>query len=79
ITELLVNITRHNLMPKHEILTAEEKKEFMKKYSVVDRQIPRMLETDAIARYYGIEKGRVIKVTYDGEHTGHFVNYRCVM
>ncbi|XP_020099833.1 DNA-directed RNA polymerase V subunit 5A-like isoform X3 [Ananas comosus] len=79
ITDLLVNITKHFLIPKHEVLTQEEKNELLKKYSVEDKQLPRMLETDAIARYYGLEKGTVMKVTYDGELTGSHVTYRCIM
>lgn len=41
-------------------------------------QLPRMLRTDAIARYYGLEKGQVVKVTYDGDMTRSHVTYRCV-
>ncbi|KAJ1256325.1 hypothetical protein BS78_K047100 [Paspalum vaginatum] len=78
ITELLVNITDHALMPKHEVLTAEEKAKFLKEYNVVDSQLPRMLEDDAIARYYGLGKGTVIKITYDSEITRNHVTYRCI-
>ncbi|XP_072974997.1 DNA-directed RNA polymerase V subunit 5A-like [Typha angustifolia] len=79
ITDLLVNITKHVLMPRHDVLTTEEKDNLLKKYSVEDKQLPRMLETDAIARYYGLEKGTVVKVSYDGELTGSHVTYRCVL
>lgn len=41
-------------------------------------QLPRLLRTDAIARYYGLEKGQVVKVTYDGDMTRSHVTYRCV-
>lgn len=78
ITELLVNITKHVLKPKHEVLTAEEKAKLLKEYNVEDSQLPRMLETDAVARYYGLGKGTVVKVTYDNELTGNHVTYRCI-
>ncbi|WVZ88067.1 hypothetical protein U9M48_034620 [Paspalum notatum var. saurae] len=78
ITELLVNITEHALMSKHEVLTAEEKAKFLKEYNVMDSQLPRMLEDDAIARYYGLGKGTVIKITYDSEPTRNHVTYRCI-
>ncbi|RRT84199.1 hypothetical protein B296_00000360 [Ensete ventricosum] len=42
-------------------------------------QLPRMLESDAVARYYGFEKGQVVKVTYNGELTGHHETYRCIV
>ena len=41
-------------------------------------QLPRMLQKDAIARYFAPEKGQVVKVTYGGEITQSHVTYRCV-
>ncbi|XP_074564862.1 DNA-directed RNA polymerase V subunit 5A [Curcuma longa] len=79
ITELLVNITKHVLMPKHEFLTTDEKQDLLKKYNVGESQFPRMLETDPVSRYYGLKKGQIVKVTYEGELTGSHVTYRCVM
>ncbi|CAM0874354.1 unnamed protein product [Alopecurus aequalis] len=78
ITELLVNMTNHVLKPKHQVLTAEEKAKLLKEYNVVDSQLPRMLETDAIARYYGLSKGTVVKFTYDSELTADHESYRCI-
>ncbi|KAI3764252.1 hypothetical protein L2E82_14258 [Cichorium intybus] len=79
ITELFVNITTHVASPKYEILTSEEKEQMLKKYELADKQIPYMREDDAIARYYGLEKKQVVKITYNSKITGSFVNYRCVI
>ncbi|PKU82638.1 DNA-directed RNA polymerase V subunit 5A [Dendrobium catenatum] len=79
ITELLINISKHSLMPKHEILKDEEKQNLLQKYNVQDHQLPRMLEKDAVARYFGLEKGTVVKVTYDREITGSHETYRCIV
>ncbi|KAK4412881.1 DNA-directed RNA polymerase V subunitA [Sesamum alatum] len=76
ITDLLVNITRHALKPKHQVLTDKDKEDLLKKYSITEKQLPRMSEKDAIARYYGLEKGQVVKVTYSGELTQLHVTYR---
>ncbi|KAG2687299.1 hypothetical protein I3843_09G045800 [Carya illinoinensis] len=79
ITDLLVNITKHVLKPKHRILTDQEKRRLLKKYNIEEKQLPRMLRKDAIARYYGLEKGQVVKVSYGGgEITESHVTYRCV-
>ncbi|KAL6337380.1 hypothetical protein AAG906_036694 [Vitis piasezkii] len=75
ITDLLVNITKHVLKPKHRVLTDQEKNKLLKKYSLNEKQLPRMLQQDAIARYYGLEKGQVVKVIYNGEITGSHVTY----
>ncbi|KAK4411124.1 DNA-directed RNA polymerase V subunitC [Sesamum angolense] len=79
ITGLLFNITKHFLATKHEILTPEDKETLLKKHSIEDKQLPRMLENDAIAKYYGLEKGQVVKVTHSSGVAGLVVTYRCVM
>ncbi|WMV11860.1 hypothetical protein MTR67_005250 [Solanum verrucosum] len=78
ITDLLVNITKHVLKPKHELLTNTEKEQLLKKYNLEEKQLPRMSQKDAIARYYGLEKGQVVKVTYSNEIIETHVTYRCV-
>ncbi|XP_076929602.1 DNA-directed RNA polymerase V subunit 5C-like [Bidens hawaiensis] len=78
ITELFVNITKHVTMPKHETLTAQEKEQLLVKFKIDENQIPHMLESDAIARYYGLEKKQVVKISYNSKMTGSFVTYRCV-
>ncbi|KMT17079.1 hypothetical protein BVRB_2g041340 [Beta vulgaris subsp. vulgaris] len=81
ITELMVNITKHYLSPKYEKLTVQEKERLLQKYQVNDLQMPHMKENDAIARYYGFEKGQVLKVSYTnlGGLAGSMVTYRCIV
>ncbi|KAK1386761.1 hypothetical protein POM88_014939 [Heracleum sosnowskyi] len=79
ITDLVVNITKHKMLPKHETLSAEEQQSLLNKLDVQPDQIPRMLVTDPIVKYYRLEKGQILKVTYDGPSTGAIVTYRCVM
>lgn len=77
--DLLVNITKHVQQPKYEVLTADEKRALLMKYTLDEKQLPCMLKTDAISRYYGLEKGQVIKVTHRGELVESLVTYRCVV
>ncbi|KAI3682347.1 hypothetical protein L1987_82275 [Smallanthus sonchifolius] len=78
ITDLLVNITKHVLKPKHRVITDVEKEKLLKKFNLDEKQLPRMSQKDAIAQYYGLQKGQVIEVTYNGEITGLHVTYRCI-
>ncbi|KDP40514.1 hypothetical protein JCGZ_24513 [Jatropha curcas] len=78
ITDLLMNITKHVIVPRHEILTIQQKEQLLNKYKAEDKQLPRMLETDAIARYYRLEKGQVVKITYSGGLVDSLDTYRCV-
>ncbi|CAH2063886.1 unnamed protein product [Thlaspi arvense] len=78
ITDLLVNVTDHVLKPRHRILNDEEKAALLKKFSIEEKQLPRISKKDAVVRYYGLEKGQVVKVSYRGELTESHVAYRCV-
>ncbi|KAM0993542.1 hypothetical protein EV1_009241 [Malus domestica] len=78
ITDLLVNITKHVLKPKHQVLTDKEKGKLLKKYNVEEKQLPRLSRKDAISRYHGLEKGQVVKVTCTGDITESHVTYRCI-
>ena len=40
--ELLVNITKHELVPQHYIISDSEKTELLKKYRVRDSQLPKI-------------------------------------
>ncbi|XP_010525487.1 PREDICTED: DNA-directed RNA polymerase V subunit 5A [Tarenaya hassleriana] len=78
ITDLLVNVTGHVLKPNHRVLTDKEKEALLKRFCIDEKQLPRISKKDAIVRYYGLEKGQVVKVTYSGELAQSHVTYRCV-
>lgn len=52
--DLQVNITQHNMVPKHSVLNFQEKAELLDKYSVKENQLPKIQQADPIAKYFGV-------------------------
>ena len=66
--EVQYNITKHYLVPKHELYCekgSSNAKKFKEQYS---DKFPIILKTDPVCRFYGFNKGDIIKVTRKDGH-----------
>eukprot|EP00795_Rhopilema_esculentum_P004617 gene4617-20890_t len=66
-TELLVNITEHELVPEHVVMTPEEKAELLARYKLKEHQLPRIQQGDPVARYFGLKRGQILLSTQPDE------------
>ncbi|KAI5954674.1 RPB5 [Candida jiufengensis] len=74
--DLIVNITHHELVPKHIKLSKIEKKELLERYRLKESQLPRIQREDPVARYLGLKRGEIVKIIRRSETSGRYASYR---
>lgn len=74
-----IDITKHRLVPKHEVLSQEEAKEVLERYQIEPHQLPLLLSSDPVARVIGAKPGDIVKITRKSPTSGEIVIYRYVV
>jgi DNA-directed RNA polymerase subunit H (RpoH/RPB5) len=77
--ELMINLVDHVLIPVHEVLTDDETAVFYDKYNCKKRNMPKMLSTDPVARYYNMKPGQICRIIRPSEKAGFVASYRLVI
>ncbi len=73
------DIFDHVLVPKHEILTPEERQEILAKFKVEAYQLPQIKISDPAVRAIGARPGDIVRVLRDSATAGLYVAYRYVV
>lgn len=74
--DLLVNITKHALMPLHQVLSSAEKKRFLSDAHLTEYQLSRIQLSDPVARYYGMKRGDMVRIIRRSDTAGKYVTFR---
>jgi DNA-directed RNA polymerase subunit H (RpoH/RPB5) len=77
--ELQFNITKHVLVPRHEIVKDQDEiKDVLESYALKSKyQLPVIMKTDPMSRYLGLKNGDIVKITRNSPTSGEYVIYRC--
>jgi len=74
-----IDIFQSALVPKHEILDEEEKRKFIEKYGVSEKQIPKIKSTDPAVKILGAKKGDLIRIIRKSQTAGEYIYFRIVV
>ena len=74
-----IDITKHYLVPKHVILSEEEKKELLEKYKVSLSDLPKIKISDPALRNLNVKPGDVVKIIRNNPWIGEEIYYRVVV
>jgi len=73
------NLFEHTLVPKHEILTHEEKEKVLMEYRVRPYQLPQIRSSDPAAKAIGARPGDIVRIIRESPTAGKYVSYRYVV
>lgn len=73
------NIFEHVLVPKHEIVTAEEREKLLSEYRVQPYQLPRLKASDPAVKVIGAKPGDIVRIIRDSPTAGKYKSYRYVV
>ncbi len=74
-----IDIFIHELVPKHRVLSEEEKEEVLKRYNAKLMDLPRILVSDPVVRRLGAKPGDVIEIIRKSPTAGESKYYRVVV
>lgn len=74
---LLFNVSKHILVPKHTPLTKSEIKDLMNHYHIDHlKNLPTIRREDPMAKYVGLRPGQICKITYPSLASCEYIKYR---
>ena len=78
-SNLQINLVDHVLVSPHYCLTQEQAKKVKEAYNLNKKDMPFMLETDPMAKYYCMKNGDVCEIVRPSPTSGHSFTYRLVI
>ena len=79
LNNVIINITKHILVPNHIKLTDDEIKIVMEKNYITSKSLfPVMNRDDPVAKYFNLSSGDVCKIVRKSITSGEYISYRVV-
>jgi DNA-directed RNA polymerase I, II, and III subunit RPABC1 len=77
---LLYNVTKHELVPLHEVMNDADVLEVMERFNIkIKAHLPHILSSDPVAQYLALRAGQVVRIKRSSPSAGTYEGYRlCV-
>jgi len=76
LSELLVNPTKYHLVPRHELVPEEQRDALLMQLRATEAQLPRIAQSDPIARWMGLLPGQIVRIHRKSSVAGDYLMYR---
>jgi DNA-directed RNA polymerase subunit H len=73
-----MDILKHNLVPKHEVMSDSEIKKTFKDLEYDTKHLPKIKLSDPVVKNIDAKIGDILKITRDSQTAGTFITYRIV-
>ena len=77
--EIKIDISKHEFVPKHELLSEAEEKKLLEELGIVKLKLPKIHKRDPAIRDLKTKTGTVIKISRDSKTAGKALYYRVVV
>ena len=79
LSRLQFNITKHELVPSHTLVSDEELNQLRETYNLTNlSQLPKMSKDDPISKYYNYKVGQVCKIERPSKTSSKYIFYRYI-
>lgn len=72
-------VTDHELVPKHEVLSEDEKKEILARFNATEEQFPFLFSSDPVVRELKAKPGDMVRISRKSDTAGETTYYRFVV
>lgn len=74
-----INVFESGLVPRHEILSNEERERILEELNVTPKQLPRIKQSDPVIKQLGAKKGDILRIHRSDPVVGEYLYYRIVV
>lgn len=79
IMDIIKDISKHHLVPKHILLSSDDGKKVMTEYNIKKKEMGRIYIDDPMAKYLYAQKDDIIQIIRESIYSGYSTYYRLVV